>query len=144
MWIRPYNLLGRISRLLIICRRPNLAGRGLGGRLLDLLALGYSSLLLGLGVLLVVTVTEAEWVVLGNGGWLDRGQGLPLARLVTSRGAALAWRGIVEVIDVGGRAVLEGNPPTRGWRYSLLEVCAAGAGPRRARGRDWLNAISGG
>lgn len=134
MLVHPSDLLGRISRLLIIRGRPNLVRHGLGGRFLELLAFRYGSLLLGLGVLLVVAVTEAEWVVLGNWGRLDRGQGLPLAGLAASRGAALARRGVVQVINLGGRAVLEGNPPTRGGRCSLFEVCVAGA--RRARGRD--------
>lgn len=123
------NLLGRSTRLLIIRRRPDLAGHRLGGRLLELLAFRYGGLLLGLGILLIVTVTEAERVVFGYGGRFNGGQGLPLAGLAAGRGVTLVRSGrVVEVIDFDGRAVLEGNPPTWGGRRGLLKVGVARTG----------------
>ncbi|KAF3384803.1 hypothetical protein F1880_002105 [Penicillium rolfsii] len=131
----PFNLLGQITRLLIIRRRPDLAGHGLSGSFLELLARGNGGLLLGLGILLVITVTKAERVVLGYGGRLDGGQGLPLAGLAAGRDVALVRSGcIIEVINFDGRAVLEGNSPTGGRRRGLLKVVVAGTG--RARGRN--------
>jgi hypothetical protein len=72
-------LFRRVLGLGVLILGGHVTGHSLGCRLLELFSLWYGGLFFGLGFLLVIAISEAEWVILRHGRRLNGRQGLPFA-----------------------------------------------------------------